>query len=42
MWKEPLGIEGMLGLTALFYIGAGLTLIVGIKAFFWRDYERIH
>lgn len=42
IWKQSLGIEGLLGLTALFYVGAGLALIVGINMLFRRDYERIH
>ena len=39
---KTIGIEGLLGWTAITYVLAGLALIAGIKLFFHRDYERIH
>jgi MFS family permease len=42
MWKRTLGIDGLLGWTALAYIVAGIALITGIKLLFRRDFERIH
>ena len=42
MWKRTLGIDGLLGWTALAYIVAGVALITGIKLLFQRDFERIH
>jgi len=39
VWKESLGIDGLLTLTALAYVVAGLALIVGIKLLFPRDHE---
>ncbi|MSU35933.1 MAG: MFS transporter [Pedosphaera sp.] len=39
LWKQSLGIDRLLSLTALAYIVAGLALIVGIKKLFPRDYE---
>ncbi len=42
MWKETVGIEGMLTGAALIYFAGALLLIVGIRVFFARDYERIH
>ena len=42
MWKRTLGIDGLLGWTALAYIVAGVALIAGIKLLFQRDFERIH
>jgi MFS family permease len=42
MWKKTVGIEGLLGWTALVYVAAGLALMAGIELFFPRDFERIH
>jgi MFS family permease len=42
MWKQTLGIEGLLGWTALAYLLAGLALTAGIKLLFPRDFARIH
>lgn len=42
LWKQSLGIDRLLTLTALAYVVAGLALIVGIKTLFQHDYERIH
>lgn len=42
LWKQSLGIDRLLTLTALAYVVAGFALIVGIKILFQRDYERIH
>jgi len=40
MWKETLGIEGLLTCTAIAYAVAGLAVVAGIKLWFARDYER--
>ena len=37
MWKQSLGIDKLLSITALAYIAAGVALIIGIKALFPRD-----
>ncbi|MCB1275117.1 MFS transporter [Prosthecobacter sp.] len=37
MWKQSLGIDRLLSITALAYIVAGAALIIGIKALFPRD-----
>ena len=37
MWKQSLGIDRLLSLTALAYLAAGIALIVGIKKLFPRD-----
>ena len=37
MWKQSLGIDRMLSLTAVAYVLAGITLIIGIKTVFQRD-----
>ena len=42
LWKQSLGISGLLSLTAGAYIVAGLVLIAGIKMLFPRDYQNIH
>ncbi|WP_339718021.1 MFS transporter [Cyclobacterium amurskyense] len=42
MWKESLGIDGLLSLTALAYMFAGIALIVGIKMLFPKDYKAEH
>jgi MFS family permease len=41
LWKKSLGIEGLMGWTALAYLLAGASLIAGIRLLFQRDYERI-
>jgi MFS family permease len=40
MWKQTLGIDRLLSLTAFAYLVAGIALILGIKVLFQRDYER--
>jgi predicted MFS family arabinose efflux permease len=42
LWQVTLGMDRLLALTAVAYLGAGILLIVGIRVFFRRDYERIH
>ncbi len=42
LWKQSLGIDRLLSLTALAYVLAGLVLILGIKKLFPRDYEAAH
>ncbi|MDZ4287092.1 MAG: MFS transporter [Prosthecobacter sp.] len=42
LWKQTLGIDRLLSLTALAYGVAGVALIAGIKMLFPRDYETIH
>ena len=42
LWKQSLGIGGLLSLTAGAYIVAGLLLKAGIKTLFPRDYQNIH
>ena len=42
LWKQTLGIGGLLSLTACAYVLAGLALVVGIKTMFPRDYQNIH
>jgi MFS family permease len=37
MWKQSLGIDKLLSITALAYIAAGVALVIGIKALFPRD-----
>ena len=37
MWKQSLGIDKLLSITALAYIAAGFAVIIGIKAVFPRD-----
>jgi predicted MFS family arabinose efflux permease len=39
IWKQSLGIDGLLSLTALAYMIAGVALIVGIKRLFPKDYK---
>jgi MFS family permease len=41
MWKQSLGIDRLLTLTAVAYVVAGLALIAGILLFFRADHERI-
>ncbi len=42
MWKESLGIEGLLAYTALAYILAAILLVICISKYFARDYASIH
>lgn len=42
LWKQSLGIDRLLSLTALAYLLAGVILMVGIKTLFPGDYEKIH
>lgn len=42
LWKQSLGIDRLLSLTALAYIAAGLALIFGIRKLFPRDYHATH
>jgi predicted MFS family arabinose efflux permease len=37
LWKQSLGIDGLLSLTALAYFAAGIALIIGIKTLFPHD-----
>ncbi|MDZ4401436.1 MFS transporter [Prosthecobacter sp.] len=37
MWKQSLGIDRLLSITALAYLAAGIALVVGIKTLFPRD-----
>jgi hypothetical protein len=39
IWKQSLGIDRLLSLTALAYVAAGIALIVGIKRLFSKDYK---
>ena len=41
LWKKSVGIERLLTCTALAYLLGAILLIVGIKLFFHRDYQRI-
>ncbi len=41
LWKQTLGIDRLLSITALAYLAAGIALIVGIKKLFPRDYALI-
>jgi predicted MFS family arabinose efflux permease len=40
LWKQSLGIDRLLSLTALAYFAAGIALIIGIKTLFPRDAVR--
>lgn len=42
IWKQSLGIDGLLSLTALAYVLSGIALIVGIKRLFPKDYKTEH
>lgn len=42
IWKQSLGIDRLLSLTALAYIVAGIALIAGIKKLFPYDYKTAH
>lgn len=39
IWKQSLGIDRLLSLTAIAYLAAGIALIVGIKKLFPKDYK---
>ena len=39
-WKETLGIDGLLTITAYAYIAAGVALVVGIKVLLHRDLKK--
>jgi MFS family permease len=41
MWKQSLGIDKLLSITAMAYLAAGIALIVGIKTLFQRDLTQI-
>lgn len=41
-WRQTIGIEALMGVTAIAYALAAAALIVGIKKLFPRDYARIH
>lgn len=40
LWKQTLGIERLLSITAIGYLAAGIALIIGIKFLFPRDHQR--
>jgi len=40
VWKKTLGIDGLLSVTAVGYLVAGVALVVGIKKFLRKDIER--
>jgi len=40
MWKQSLGIDRLLSITALAYLAAGIALIVGIKTLFLKDHAQ--
>jgi predicted MFS family arabinose efflux permease len=42
IWKQSLGIDRMLSLTALAYVVAGIALIAGIKRLFPNDWKTAH
>jgi MFS family permease len=42
LWKQSLGIDGLLTLTAVAYVVAGIGLVIGIKALFPRDFIASH
>ena len=42
LWKQSLGIDRLLTLTAVAYVIAGLALIAGSALFFRTDHERVH
>ena len=39
LWKQSLGIDRLLSITALAYLAAGIALIAGIKRLFPRDFQ---
>ena len=42
LWKQSLGIDGLLSVTALAYVIAGIVMIIGIKKLFPKDYKTEH
>jgi MFS transporter, Spinster family, sphingosine-1-phosphate transporter len=42
LWKQSLGMDRLLTLTAVAYVVAGVALIVGLAVLFPDDYERVH
>ena len=42
MWKQSMGIDNLLSLTALLYFFAGFALLIGIKKLFINDYKPIN
>jgi predicted MFS family arabinose efflux permease len=42
LWKQSLGIDRLLSITALAYLAGGILLIIGIKRLFQSDYEKVH
>lgn len=42
MWKQSMGIDNLLSLTALLYFFAGIALLIGIKKLFKSDYKPIN
>jgi MFS family permease len=42
MWKQSMGIDNLLSLTALLYFFAGIALLIGIKKLFINDYQPIN
>ena len=42
LWKQSLGIDGLLSVTALAYVIAGIAMIIGIKKLFPKDYKTEH
>jgi sugar phosphate permease len=41
MWKQTLGIDRLLSITALAYLAAAVALIIGIRVLFPRDHSHI-
>ena len=41
LWKQSLGIDRLLTLTAIAYVVAGLALIAGCALLFQSDHERV-
>ena len=42
IWKHTFGIERLLTATAFVYLGAAVVIMIGLRFFFRRDYDRIH
>ena len=42
VWKDSVGIHNMMSFAALTCLFSGLLLIVSIKVYFQRDYQRVH